>query len=216
MIDPGTVLNSMNLAIDLAKFCLDLDGASEESRISCMLINRVYQDHDEAIRERRDESSILQLYPGKKAWIDEAIRDIEEVLVMIGRLVEKARVDGEGGKSMRLVHRFEWVLNNRKEFLSKKTVLDTCHASLLTAPNWMHMTIEKMPEVVPPPYYQSRSSSADKPATGLLNSPSARRSRRKLQCVVTVAPLDLTSGINFSRTPQSGKTFYRLCFTNKL
>lgn len=199
MIDPGTVISLMNLAAQLATFCLDVEGAHEDNRMFCMLINRVHQDHDEAIRERRDKASILQLYPGKKIWIDGAISNIEEVLITIGRLVEKARVDGVEGRSMTLSHRFEWVLANRKEFLSKKPLLDTCHASLLAVLNWMHFTIERMPEVVPLPYFQTNKlASIEKPLSGLLSSPSARRNKRRLQCVITVAPLDLKGGTSLS------------------
>lgn len=132
-VDPTILFSGINNAFKLAKFCLDLKDASEDVRVFGDLINRVRKDRAEALRERRDKATILESSPHKRAWIDGIIIDVDKVLFSIGCLLEDARLDSQGGRSVTLQHRFEWVLSIKSEFLVKHALLSTCHQSMLSA-----------------------------------------------------------------------------------
>ncbi|KAI9662320.1 MAG: hypothetical protein M1821_008487 [Bathelium mastoideum] len=132
-VDPSIVFTGINNAFKLAKFCLELKESSEDVRVFGNLINRVRKDRAEAIRRRRETAALLEHFPQKKTWIDGTINDIDDVLFQIGLLLEDARLDSQVGKSVKLQHRFEWVLSVKGEFMVKHTLLATCHQSMLSA-----------------------------------------------------------------------------------
>ena len=134
MTDPySSLFSGINSAFKLAKFCLELKEASEEVRTFGSLINRVRKDRAEALRERREMATILEFFPHRRTWIDGTINDIDQALFQIGLLLEDARLDNQVGRSVKLQHRFEWVLSGKGEFLVKHALLSTCHQSLLSA-----------------------------------------------------------------------------------
>ena len=158
-VSAATVFSAIATTFKLAEFCLALKEVSEESRIFITLIQRVRKDLYEALRERQEKSAILQSMPGKRAWIDEVIRDVRQSLNEIGLLIENARVDVDKGKSVTLKHRFEWVLSNHQKFVIREMALSTCHASLLGAISAMH-TVGGYTAMLSPPIVQQATSSA--------------------------------------------------------
>ncbi|KAL8786420.1 MAG: hypothetical protein Q9195_008219 [Heterodermia aff. obscurata] len=105
MADPvtlstATIFSAITTTFKLAEFCLALKEVSSESRIFLSLIERVRKDLREALRERHEKAAILQAMPGKRAWIDDTITDIKQILNEIGLLIENARVDVDKGKSL--------------------------------------------------------------------------------------------------------------------
>lgn len=174
MADPftlsaGAVFSAIGTTFKLAEFCLTLKEVSSESRVFLTLIQRVREDLDEALRERHEKSTLLQKMPGKKAWIDGTIISVRNSLNDIGLLVENARIDVEKGKHVTLIHRFEWVLDNREKFVMREKALSTCHASLLSAIQTMHSFIA-IPTSLPTFPAQQRATSTPASAFGSTTS----------------------------------------------
>ena len=182
-MDPFT--SSIITVCKLIDFSLTLKDVPAKSRLFITQLDRVRADVDEALRERNEKISILELCPTKKAWIDGTIHDTRRALSEIGVHVEGPRVDLEIGRRVTLKHRFEWVLWHHQNFLMMESTLSTCHASLLTAitalqnlrttesePNREAVTLQSMPA---------------------LRSPSARRPRRTKtsNSVDSVVPVEI-------------------------
>ncbi|KAK5121384.1 hypothetical protein LTR85_005216 [Meristemomyces frigidus] len=168
----------INTAIKFADFCLKLQAAPEETKVFCRLIQRVRSDRSEALRERTEKARILQDFPKKRKWIDDAIHDTTEALQTIGRLVEGARIDMARGKKVSLQHRFEWVMTKKEDFVTKQSLLATCHQSLSTVIVYMQ-NLQAVPAaslLSPPPSYEDSG-----PA---LVSPAARKPRPKQSFVL--------------------------------
>lgn len=192
-MDP--VFPSITTVFKLAEFCLALKEVESENLVFLRLIARVRKDLDEACRERREKETALLQYnksirssspagrSQKMDWINDAILDTRTALNEIGSLIEKPRIDVEDGVSVRLKHRFEWVLQNHARFVSRQLVLATCHQSLLAAiiamqslpacSSWSSGSDLLDPEPEPEPEHVK-----------MLPSPSRRR---PLQCDVTVS-----------------------------
>ena len=182
MSDPftTTVFAGINTVFKLAEFGLSLGDASEESLIFCRLVERVRKDRAEAVRERREKYLALEVRPLKKEWIDGAIHDIDMALYTIGKLVESARSDVEQGQKMSLVHRFEWVLSRKEGFLTKQSLLATCHLSLSNALMYMqNLPFTYSSGTVAA--YPSGCSPAEHEQEIMLRSPMARRPKQKPQ-----------------------------------
>ena len=210
MADPitfstATIFSAITTTFKLVEFCVALKEVSSESRVFLSLIERVRKDLREALRERHEKSAALQAMPGKRAWIDDTITDVKQILNDIGLLIENARVDVDKGKSITLKHRFEWVLSNHQKFVTREMSLSTCHSSLLSAISAMHtlgispamlspgipqQTLSSIPlslsastaslvAATPPPDYEPVSASdlADLQSQRMLKSPSRRRPR---------------------------------------
>ena len=146
----GDAFSAIGTAIRLAEFCLRLKEVSSENHVFLTLISRVRKDLEEAWRERQEKASLLQHFPEKKAWIDDAILDARRELNTIGRLVEDARIDVERGKPVTLKHRFDWVLTNHQKFVTEERALATFHQSLLGAMAAMH-NLSVPANISPPP-----------------------------------------------------------------
>lgn len=177
-----SAFSAINTTFRLAEFCLVLKEVESENLVFLKLIARVRKDLDEAFRERRaKEAALKSLLPGKIDWIDGAILDVRSALNDIGSLIERPRVDVEGGKSVTLKHRFEWVLMNHQKFLSRQLLLATCHQSLLAAVT----TMESVPAHSP-----SRHLFTPEPEhIKMLPSPSKRRPPRKSEIKVLEQPV---------------------------
>ncbi|KAL9091128.1 MAG: hypothetical protein Q9165_005055 [Trypethelium subeluteriae] len=192
--DPTVLFTGINNAFKLAKFCLELKEASEEVHVFGALINRVRKDRAEALRVRRETAALLELSPHKRAWIDGTITDIDEVLFQIGLLLEDARLDSEVGKSVKLQHRFEWVLSVKGEFLVKHSLLSTCHQSLMSAITAMDSMKRGTGDL---PILQPTEGVEDimEQDRGPLRPPGQRRRRQKAGSFITYEPLRLSSFI---------------------
>ena len=194
MGDPvtSTIFSGINTSIKFAEFCLSLKEASEENRVFCRLIQRVRKDRAEAARERYAKGPILNGLPEKRAWIDDIILETDEALYTIGKLVEDARVDGEKGRTVTLEHRFKWVLAKRSMFLSKQSLLSTCHQSLSAAISVMHNlhgTPVQSPSLAPPAYtHTSTTEGDDGDSAFFLRAPSQRRPKPKVDYVLPESP----------------------------
>ena len=160
----STVFSAIATTFKLAEFCLALKEVSSEARIFGTLIRRVRKDLDEALRERKEKSAMLEALPDKKAYIDDTILDVKKSLNEIGRLIEDARIDVEKGKSVTMKHRFEWVLSNHQKFVMREMALSTCHASLLGSINAMHHIGMSSGALAPPLPHQIASSMPVSPA----------------------------------------------------
>ena len=165
-MDP--ISSSIITVYKLIDFSLTLKDVPAKSQLFIAQLDRVRADLNEALRERNAKTAILDLCPGKKAWIDGAIHDTRRVLSEIGAQVEGPRVDLEVGRSVTLKHRFEWVMWNHQKFLMMESTLDTCHASLLTAITALHNLRASQDEcdgeaIVPRPVPTLRSPSARRP-----------------------------------------------------
>ena len=187
MGDPLTssVFAGINTAFKLAEYGFGLNDASEENLVFCRLIERVRKDRAEAVRERREKSDTLNTTPSKRKWIDETIKDLDIALFTIGRLVESARADGEQGRSMTLMHRFEWVFLKKEGFLTKQSLQATCHQSLSSALVYMqHLPRTVVVGVGPasPPSYWSAAEQEQEDID--LMSPSARRPRQRREYIL--------------------------------
>jgi hypothetical protein len=178
--DPVTssIFAGINTTFKLAEFGLSLHDAPEEVKVFCRLIRRVRDDRAEAGREFREKADLLNLSPRKKTWIEDTMRDVDSALITIGTLVESGRADSYEGRSMTLKHRFDWVLKRKESFLTKQSLLSTCHNSLSTAIVYMQSLpgpgISRPPSP-PPPSYWSRHDEEEQ----FLRSPSARRPKFK-------------------------------------
>lgn len=187
MGDPlsSSVFAGINTAFKLAEFGLSLNEASEENLVFCRLIQRVRKDRAEAIRERGEKATTLDATPLKKEWIDEIINDTDAALFTIGKLVESGRADGEHGRSMTLRHRFEWVMGKKESFLSKQSLLATCHQSPSNAIVYMQQlpTTYSAPlsPSSPPSYW---SADEQERAEFSFRSQSARRPKPKPEYVL--------------------------------
>ena len=187
MADP---FSAVGTAIKLAELCLRLKDVSYENRVFLSLIDRVRKDLNEALRERQGKSAILQSIPGKRAWIDGAIRDTQQALNEVGRLVEDARIDEEQGKPVTLKHRFDWVLSNHQKFVTKERALATCHQSLLGAITTMqNISAPPTSTLLSPPSYTATTQEELGPqeVEGALMSPFRRR---PLRSVTDTSPLE--------------------------
>lgn len=189
MTEPlSAIFSGINTAFKLAEFLLSLKEASKEVQVFARLITRVRKDREEALRERYEKATILQSYPHKKRYLDEAIKDVDESLLVISRLVEGARVDGERGQAVSLKHRFQWVLSHKEEFMTKQTYLSTCHLSLLHALGAIQGL--KGPDddgatsnIAPPPSYEAPVN-GDELSDFVLRPPSLRRPKPKPEYVI--------------------------------
>ena len=187
MNDPITtsLLAGINTAFKLAEFGLSLRDAPEEVMVFCGLIRRVREDRAEAGRERRDKAHILNTLPLKKQWIEGIMIDVDEALFIIGRLVSYGGADGDKTRSMSLKHRCEWVLSKKESFLTKQSLLSTCHQSLSTAIGYMHslpgLDQMKSPHALwSPPSYRTLVEQ-DNDDDDDMRAPSARRPKDKLE-----------------------------------
>jgi len=171
----------INTAIKFAGFCLELKAASEETKVFCRLIQRVRSDRAEALRERSEKAKVLEDLPEKRKWIDETIKETTEALQTIGKLVEGARIDNARGRKVSLQHRFEWVLTKKEDFLTKQSLLATCHNSLSIAMMFMQnlQLVQTGMFLSPPPAYEDDGAS--------LRSPSARKPKLKQSFVLPEA-----------------------------
>ena len=165
-MDP--ISSSIITVYKLIDFCLTLKDVPAKSQLFITQLDRVRADLNEALRERKAKTAILDLCPGNKAWIEGAIHDTRRVLGEIGAQVEGPRVDLEVGRRVTLKHRFEWVIWNHQKFLMMESTLNTCHASLLTAITALHNLRAAQDEcdegaTVPRPVPTLRSPSARRP-----------------------------------------------------
>lgn len=166
-MDSG-LFSAINTTFKLAEFCLALKEVESENLVFLKLIARVRKDLDEAFRERREkETTLKSTRPGDIDWIDGVILDVQSALNDIGSFIERPRMDVQGGKSVTLKHRFEWVLMNHEKFVSRQLLLATCHQSLLAAINTMKR--------VPAPSPSSHLLVPEQEQIKMLPSPSRRR-----------------------------------------
>jgi hypothetical protein len=121
---------SLTAIIKFIEFWLKVDQAPEETKIFCSAVERVRRDFSIAQRERNSRDTMLDSVPDIKNWIDGILKDTEQALRSVGKLLEKFRIDIENGQKVGLRHRLKWVLSKREEFLTKSNLLTTCHQSL--------------------------------------------------------------------------------------
>ncbi|KAF2237110.1 hypothetical protein EV356DRAFT_540029 [Viridothelium virens] len=190
--DPTVLFTGINNAFKLAKFCLELKEASEELHVFGALINRVRKDRAEALRVRRETAAMLEVSPPKRDWVDGTITDIDEVLFQIGLLLEDARLDNEIGKSVKLQHRFEWVLSVKGEFLVKHALLSTCHQSMMSALSAME-TMKPGAGELPVPQSAEGVEDIIEQDRAPLRPPGQRRRRHKVGSFITYEPLRLST-----------------------
>lgn len=138
-VAPGPVVSALGTIFKLAELCLNTEETDEESRIFLTLIDRVRKDLYEALRERREKEALLRDIPEKRAWIDGSIIDTQTALTDIETYIENAQVSVEDGKAITLQDRYDWVLNNREKLVMREMALATCHRSLLSAIDAMHI-----------------------------------------------------------------------------
>ncbi|KAL8719784.1 MAG: hypothetical protein Q9225_003245 [Loekoesia sp. 1 TL-2023] len=197
MADPFSAIGT---AIRVAEFCFRFKEVSSENRVFLNLIVRVRTDLEEALRERQAKAISLQCIPEKRAWIDGAIRDAQQQLSDIGRLVEDARIDEQQGKTVSFKHRIDWVLTNHQRFVTQERALATSHTSLLAAMAVLHnLTAPANPTPItapssPPAYEMSLDQKPDNvPDDAVLRSPFTRRPGRAMSEKTSdsqLAPLD--------------------------
>lgn len=116
--------------VKFTEFWLKVDEAPQETRIFCSAVERIRRDLSTAHAERHSTAGMLDTVPDIKNWIDGILEDTREALHSVGKLLEKFRIAFENGQKISLSHRLEWVLAKREEFLTKSSLLTTCHQSL--------------------------------------------------------------------------------------
>ncbi|KAF1998146.1 hypothetical protein P154DRAFT_263338 [Amniculicola lignicola CBS 123094] len=133
--DVSNVFASLSTVFNFTDFVASLNEVSAEVKVFVNLIQRVWQDVTEASRLATCDA-VTEYYapfPVRKAWIDDTVLDVRRALNEIGAYVENVRVSGHEGGTVRMKHRFEWVLSHHQKLISRELALLTCHQSLTAA-----------------------------------------------------------------------------------
>jgi hypothetical protein len=134
------------LIIEVAKVCLRLSSAHDESLLFCRLVERVDLDLQEASRLRQYPAicSQLKLDPGDKTYIDGAIETTRKALEDIGIFVGNIRLEKDTTGKISIATRANWVISHHKQLASRQYELDACHKSLMHALTRMQGWREKV------------------------------------------------------------------------
>lgn len=99
------IFSSISAAIKLADFCTKLQGVPVENKVYWRLIQGVRDDLEEVSRLLRIDGvqNRLELYPGRKRYVERTIVRVKDALNDIAQYVESVRRDEQknGGKCAR-------------------------------------------------------------------------------------------------------------------
>jgi len=177
------------------EFGCALKEVTTENKLFLSLLSRVRKDLDVAYQRKREHAAGFGGSSESAAWIDDAVLDVQKALDAIGQLIESARVEIDKGGSVSWKHRVAWVLSNHQKFVTHELMLATCHRTLLSAINDLHIITTSQSGKVPSIRITPLDPEENSHAPPLLKSPSARRPKRsspKLsEPIVTILPVDM-------------------------
>jgi hypothetical protein len=96
-IGVGVIFSSIGTAIKLADFCAKVKDVPVENKVFLRLIQGVRDDLEEISRLLRIDGvkSRLELYPGRKRYVEGTIVRVKDALNDIAKYVESVRRDEE-------------------------------------------------------------------------------------------------------------------------
>lgn len=163
--DVSKAVSSLSNLFRFADFVASQDEVSSDVEVFVNLIQHVHRDVTLASNLRASPAVVeyCEYWPGKKAWIDEVLKDVQRALDDINAYVENARVTGDEGGVVRMKQKFEWVLTHHQKLKTRQVALDACHRSLYAAILLMQMVeqggviVGHEPEGMAPMVYEAPS-----------------------------------------------------------
>ncbi|KAF2269553.1 hypothetical protein CC78DRAFT_612501 [Lojkania enalia] len=133
--DFSNAFTSLATVFNFVDFVGSLGKVSSENAIFVNLIRRVRRDVAEASRllsipRVKDH---YNSFADREAWINSVLFDVQRALNDIGAYVDDVRVSEHDGGTVKMRHKFEWVLSHHQKLLSRELALTTYHQSLMAA-----------------------------------------------------------------------------------